>query len=44
MRGQYGIPDDIETLLDDAKWKQTTLEALEEDLNKQEAEMKDYED
>ena len=42
MRGQYGIPDDIETLLDDAKWKQATLEALEEDLNTQEAEIKDY--
>ena len=33
VRGQYGVPNDIQALLDDAKWKKATLETLAEELN-----------
>ena len=34
MRGQHGIPDDIETLVEDGKWKQEVLNDLATKLKK----------
>lgn len=32
LRGEQGVPNSIVALIDDARWKQTTLRALADDL------------